>query len=318
MNFGSRSLAIFLVSGVVPCVYAQRLGAPVRFLETPTPGSGFARDWRNGYLVWFDAYTFSSDPANNLFVYDGQGRLTTKQRIAFPDASSTMVADLDVSPGGQIALAGDVFGGDGEIAGFFAVMPSRGGPATVVKTSPFEARSIAWGPDGTLWLLGMEFGPGRNPKKAAPHATLRQFAPDGRPMRELLHWPEVQCGIHPVDAALQSRVVANGDRIAAYLSTCTRWVEFTPQGDPLGSWTVRPPSGAGPDSAQRPMMHGLVMLPDSQVYVSVGTDIFRLNRSLSAWEAVPQTGKKSYIVGADGALLVVGASDSRLEWVPPQ
>ena len=66
------------------------------------------------------------------------------------------------------------------------------------------------------------------------------------------------------------------------------------------------------------MMHGLVMLPDSQVYASVGTDIFHLNRSLGAWEAVPHNGQEELHRGCGWQTPGGGASDSRLEWVPLQ
>lgn len=311
-------LAILVLAGVpaLAQLASPPDGAERKVLLPSAPRGWSVPSMSAGFLVRWRVDTFASDRDSNFAVYDREGKTVLQQRIWFPDAARVQIHDAVVSAHGMVALVGTAYGSTGAVAHFWATMPLNGGAAAVFQVSPFGGLNIAFGPDNTVWILGMEVGPGGRMMAAAPHATLRHYRLDGSLLDQHLPWPEMQCGRHPVDLASGLPfVVSSRDRIGLYLPSCQEWIEFA-RGDIVERRRVSFPL-AEVDKEHAPTMIGLALTEGNEVYASFGgRGVFRLNRSEDAWEpARPKHNEAGgTVIGIDGDMLVQ-ARGNEISWV---
>jgi hypothetical protein len=110
---------------------------------------------------------------------------------------------------------------------------------TFVKTSPFEGRAVGFGPDGTIWVLDLEVGPGRGKEPAADHYRIQAFGPNDVRKAEYLLQSHSGCELAAQINGIP-RVIATDDRKGLFAPFCRTGLDTA--GNRFGQWcgsTVR-------------------------------------------------------------------------------
>jgi len=237
-HIGARyAAALALVPALAS--FAGQLATPdhrATFKRAIVSGGALPR-WSGGFLVSWQRNTLPADTRDNLVVYDRDGGVVAKWRLWFPDASLVKIVDAAASPDGHLAITGLAVNASGALACFLGSVSIGEATARVIQTSPFEGRRIEFGPDGTIWVLGWELGEMRKITTAPEHSTLRRYNRAGKLIGEHLRWPAINCGLHPARESDGSspQLAASSDRIGVFLPGCRVWMEFSPQGEIIGS-----------------------------------------------------------------------------------
>ena len=160
---------------------AQQVTAPIRqvgYGEVFQPARSLPR-WEQGYLVSWRTDTSSSDTADNLFLDDRDGITVRKARIWLEGASFLRIEDAAARKDGRVVVVGWAVTNSGTVAAFLADVSVTQRSAQIIQTSPFEGQAVGFGPDGTIWALGLEVGPGRGREPAPDHYLVEHFGADG-------------------------------------------------------------------------------------------------------------------------------------------
>lgn len=308
----------------------QHLSAPIEQVAFPdalTNGQPNPR-WGGDYLVSLRRENLATDTEVNLIVRDQKDAVVAQTRIWLKGASIVYLDDAVARKGGRIAAVGWAFDESGSMVSFLADVSVSSGSARIVKTSPFFSKSVTFGPDGTIWTLGAQMGPGNRSSTAPDHFIVKHFGPDDTLRGEHVLVSSLgECRINP-GAESHSRIFATRDRIGIFAPSCDKWIELNASGEILGMWTLQTPllsSSAG--KGKEASVHTIVVTPDNEVYGLVlrsgGNILFHLDRQSNKWtpvdtEAVESAGLPiALLLGNDGDKIVYYV-DSKLVWAKPE
>ena len=317
---------------------AERLSLPTSrayfpaLFSTPEPAPAFS----GGVMLNWRRNTYSADSRDNLFVRDRQGKLVASYRLFASGASQMKIVDVAASGDGSVAAVGQALSNEGRYSGYLAILSLDTSNARIVQLAPFEGRTITYGPDGTLWVLGWQLGADqeveqRSVSTAPPHSVLHHYTGEGVLISQHLPWPEMECGHHPAGGI--PALTASADRIGVLLPECSTWLELAPDGELLGRWQWQAALGYDDVSAQVHLTPP-VMTPGNSVYCQIFTSVlidrvrtrvldrlYTLNRDRSTWEPVDTSiatapaGKLASLYGIDGESLVFHAIGNEVVWV---
>ena len=161
---------------------AEQLSPPGRrapLSQTLVATSFAAPKWAGGYLIYFRPLTHS-DSSPNLAIHDGEGRAVLQTRVWIPDATEVWIRDVEAVGGEVVAVGNAMLGSLEEFTGFLAFVPVKGGAIRIVRTAPFEGKSVAVGSDESVWVLGWQVGEDRKLRNAPDHALLHHYSRDGK------------------------------------------------------------------------------------------------------------------------------------------
>jgi hypothetical protein len=285
--------------------------------------------WSEGHLIAYRRESTPSDLTPNLRIFDRSGSLVRNARLWIDGASVLRIYDIAASRDGRVGVVGSAVSQSGELAWFFADISLSGeSNAKVVHTSPFEPRSVAFGTDGSVWLLGLQLGPDRHFRNAPDHFIVEHLNRDGTLEGSYLKRSSIACGTLAPAAGGLAKILASDDRIGLFLRLCDTWVELKPNGDLIGSWKWNP-SRWGDNTKDKSL--GVItaaMTGNDEVYATIistenGTKIrglFRLDRTRNDWvsaniDAARET--VGTVQGSDEDKLVYYNSKGEVVWVRP-
>jgi len=321
---------IFLVFAVlsVPASSAQELDEPIRqitYREAFKPGNSMPK-WEQGYLVSWKYDTSASDSAENVTLYDRDGNAIAKTRIWLSDASFVRIEDATTRKDGEVAVVGWATTNSGTLAAFMADVSTARNSVQIMRTSPFEGRAVGFGPDGTIWVLGRELGPGRGKEPAPDHFMVQHFGLD-----DVLRDQHLLSSDFPCELARQingtPRVVASSDRVGFFAPFCRMWVELSPTGEMLGQWSWKPLSPITNGVESQAGVRSVALTPANELYGWTGWNAYslvRFDRHSSRWlpvqtDSLRNTGAPFWaLYGIDGDTLVYHTSENRLAWTKPR
>jgi hypothetical protein len=270
----------------------ERLSRPVVAVTYPEAfivGEAYPK-WSAGYLIAYRRDTALSDTEANLRIYDGKGKLVTQTRLWIEGASLLRIKDIAASHDGRLAVVGVAIDASGSFAAFLADISLRGEPrARVVHTSPFEGQSVAFGPDGSFWLVGYVMGTFRSSKEGPDHFIVQHLGTDDVLKGEYVMRSSLQCAQHP--ASGQPKILTSDDRIGLFLPVCHSWVELKPDGELIGvwRWNETVPAIAGSNAGQRRVINQVALMPNNELYARIelpDSQLYRFNRKKSDWVPV--------------------------------
>jgi len=329
-----RSIVAALIAAIFPFAgLAQDVSAPVarEQLSSPTEivsypsafvvGEALPK-WSQGYLIAYRRDTAPSDTEANLRVFDRKGTLVTQTRLWFQGASLLRVKDIAVSRDGRLGVVGIAIDASGSLAGFLADITLSTEPrAKIIQTSPFEGQSVAYAPDGTIWMLGYQVGPSRLLSNDEPdHFIVEHLASDGVLKGEHLKRSSLHCAENPAATSHGGfpRILTSEDRIGLFLPACDSWVELKPSGDVIGRWQWS-------NNNQNREVVTVAMTAGNNVYARVESPqigLFRLDKENSDWVPVNTDAARlagapfGWLQGSDGDKLVYHTK-ARLVWAKP-
>jgi len=275
--------------------------------------------WSSGHLIrWTEGS--ASDTTENVFVFDRKGKLVGKARIWPPDASSVHIVNAVAGLDGRIAAVGWAVDASGTFAYFLADVSPTTGHIRVVHTTPFHGRDVAFGSDGTLWLVGYQVVPGDKSSAAPDHDIVQHYGADGTLKDSHVLRSSLQCERFPMGFAVaEPAILASRDRIGVFLRACNKWIELDPAGELVGQW-IWPKM----ESVRR--MSNVAFTPSGEVYTTVSSSagiwLGHLDKKTSTWAIVnadlplaKANGAKSvWLMGSDGDKLVYHVGESDLLW----
>lgn len=313
--------------------WAQQMAAPIRqvtYEDVFKQGYSVPK-WEQGFLVAWKMDTSSSDAEENLALYDGHGKLVGKTRIWFQDASFLRIEDAAARKDGNVAVVGWAVTSSGSHAAFLADVSVTRSSERIIQTSPFEGQAVGFGPDGTIWVLGLEVGPGRRMEAAPDHYMVQHFGTDDILKDQHLLRSDFHC-----ELAIQingvPRVVASGDRIGLFAPFCRMWLELSPAGEVLGQWKWNP---RAPVSNGVEKLGGARMASVRSVTLTSGNELYgrsdwpkphsllRFDRQSGDWTPVGTSAAETagapfiWLEGSDGDTLVYGSVGKKLAWFKP-
>lgn len=276
--------------------------------------------WNGGYLVRWTRENSPSDTAENVFVYDRNGKLVGKTRIWLPDASLIYLDNVVVGPHAEIAAVGRAVDRSGIFADFLARLTLATHQLQVVQTSPFHGRDVAFGPDGTLWVVGYEVGP-ENRVSDSDYSIVRHFDASNRLEGSYVPHSSLQCT--KVEAGsftvAEPAILTSSDRVGILLAGCNTWLELSTAGEVLGKWTWQ-------KSTSVSSIHTVAFTLSNEVYGSVTSSanwLGHLDKKTGTWQPVntdlPLSRGARYVslMGSDGDKLVYRSGDAELRWSKP-
>ncbi len=313
---------------VVPSLAAQEMTAPIRqvsYLDAYKMLPGRLPKWENGYLVSWKMDTSASEASPNLALYDRDGKLVGKARVWLDGASFLRIIDTAVRRDGSIALVGYAVTSSGTLAGFLAHVSISQGSARIIQTSPFEGQAVDFGPDGTIWVLGMEFGPGRRYTAAPDHSMVQHFGADDTLQGQHLLRSNFTCELAAEGNMGLPRVAASSDRIGLFAPLCRMWVELTTTGELLGQWrwNIKAPTPSGVDGEG---VRWIALSSTNELYGWRGSKehtLVRFDRQASDWILVETPAARgagasfTSLYSVDGDMLVYHTLENKLAWFQP-
>jgi hypothetical protein len=216
---------------------------------------------------------------------------------------------MAVSRDGDVAVVGVANNSSGQPAYFFAHITPSGKVSPAVGIQPFEGQRATFGPDGTLWILGWELDHARRFDPTADHATLRQYALEGKVLGEFLPWSSFGCPgrQHPALGTRGGRpeLLASQDRIIVLSGFCGQVIELTPEGEILRRVSI-------PDEDLLPPFAAAITA-DNVVYIErPSLSLCRLQLDDGSCIDIPSA-EKYTLIGVEGQALVL-RNGSALEW----
>ncbi|MEX2304157.1 MAG: hypothetical protein WD733_24650 [Bryobacterales bacterium] len=307
-------VTLSFLSALVPVCPAEDLefSFPEKSVSFPAEiaaGMAIPR-WIHGRMVSVWGHLDYRDPRANVHVYDSNGRKIYEARVWPPQATRVSLLDMAVSRDGDVAVVGVANDSSGQPAYFFAHIAPSGKVSPPVRIQPFEGQRATFGPDGTLWILGWELDHLRRFDPSADHATLRQFALDGKVLGEFLPRSSFGCPApqHPALGIRGGRpeLLASRDRIIVLSGFCGQVIELTPEGEILRRVSV-------PDEELLPPFAAAVT-SDNVVYIKrhPTSPMCRLQLYDGSCVDIQSAGKYT-LIGAEGEALVL-QNGSALEW----
>jgi hypothetical protein len=320
-------ILVLLGIAFVPNAATQQVLAPSRqvaYEDAFTSGSTLPK-WDGGYLISWRTDTTSSDTAENLFLYNRDGSAAGKARIWLDGATLLRIVDAAAWKDGRVALVGWAITSSGAHSAFLADVLVANNSATFVKTSPFEARAVGFGPEGTIWVLGLEVGPGRGKEPAADHYMIQAFGPNDVRKGEYLLQSHFGCELAAQINGIP-RVIASDDRIGLFAPFCHTWVELSPTGELLNQWKWLPLSPVHSGNETVAGITSVALTSKNELYGwgrRNGT-LYQFDRKATVWiplgtDSASGAGAPfSALLGADGDDLVSSTGAKMVGWFGPK
>jgi hypothetical protein len=317
---------LLLVLPLAPNAAAQ-VTAPIRqtaFEDAFKPGNSLPR-WEQGYLVSWKIDTSSSETEENISLYDRDGATVGKARIWFEGASFLRIEDAAARKDGRVAVVGWAITNSGTLAAFLADVSITQRFAQIIQTSPFEGRSVGFGPDGTIWVLGAVVGPGRGKEPAPDHYMVQHFSTDDVLKTQYLRSSDFGCELSDQINGIP-RVVASDDRVGLFAPYCHMWVELSPTGELLGQWKWNPLSPVRNGNETAVGITSVALTSTNELYGwsgRKGHTLFRFDRKASAWVPLETAAAQSAgapfstLFGSDGDKLVSRTAGKKVGWFKP-
>jgi hypothetical protein len=315
-------LLMFPVANAAP----QQVSAPIRqivYEEAFQPGSSLPK-WEQGYLVSWQTDTLSSDTAENLFLRDRDGAPVGKARIWLEGARLLRIEDAAARKDGRVAVVGWAVTNSGTLAAFLADVSLTRDSAQIIQTSPFEGQAVGFGPDGTIWVLGLEVGPGRGKEPAPNHYMVQHFGTDDVRKAQYLLQSDFGCELAAKINGIP-RVVASDDRIGLFAPFCHMWGELSSTGELLGQWKWNPlsPVRNGVETAEGITSVALTATNEIYGWSSKSRALFRFDRKATVWVPLDTGAARSAgapftaLLGTDGDALVSYTVAKKVGWFKP-
>lgn len=322
-----RWISLLLVLPIAPSTAAQQVSAPMRqiaYEEAFQPGNSLPR-WEQGFLVSWKQDISSSDTADNLFLHDRDGAAVGKARIWVEGASFLRIEDAAARKDGRVAVVGWAVTNSGTLAAFLADVSVAQRSAQIIQTSPFEGRAVGFGPDGTIWVLGFEVGPGRGKEPAPDHYMVQHFGTDDVLKAQHLLRSNFECELAR-DINGIPRVTASDDRIGLFSPFCHTWVELSPTGELLNQWKWAPLSPMRNGNETGAGITSVALTSTNELYGWSGRSqraLFRFDRKASVWVPLETAAAQSAgapfssLFGSDGDALVSRTVGKKVGWFNP-
>jgi hypothetical protein len=305
--FRTAPLLILLSLPVVLSLPAWPADAPLREASAPAIVGNSMPGFYNGYL-------YSAKPRHvlALFAPDGNERFS----LPFEGHGNGLVAVESIAIDSDNTLA--VAWQDRPNAGI-DIRDLSGKLVRSIDTGLYVPAHLSFGADHFLWALGWQRDandPAVGDRQDYP--IVRKYSIDGKEIRACLSKSLFPNGMEPGGSEWQRRAITvTADRvgieaISGNVSNQREWVELDLNGSLKGRWKLDPQN----------QFPGVVFTSDDQAYVHRYNreanliQIFRLNRTTSAWDLVPSPGMELY--GADGDKLVFAEwpGAMHLSWFP--
>jgi len=323
-----RWILLLLALPIALKTAAQQVSAPIRqiaYEEAFQPGNSIPK-WEQSFLVSWKQDISSSDTADNLFLHDRDGAAVGKARIWVEGASFLRIEDAAARKDGRVAVVGWAVTNSGTLAAFVADVSVAQRSAHIIQTSPFEGRAVGFGPDGTIWVLGFELGPGRSREPAPDHYMVQHFGTDDVLEDQHLLRSNFDCELAR-DINGVPRVAASDDRIGLFAPFCRMWVELSPTGEVLNQWKWAPlsPVRNGNETAEGIRWVALTSTNELYGWSNRGRsqrNLFRFDRKTSVWvpletAAAQSAGALLALLGSDGDALVSRIVGKKVGWFKP-
>ncbi len=279
--------------------------------------------WENGYLL-FKGLPFTKAGTNtaNVAILDSQGRSLPMTRFWLTGASEVTVMDVAASNNGKIAVSAHATRSDGTVAYVISILDVQGKMDRVIQTNPVAASHLRFGPDGSLWVFGID----RNSveKKRSPIDTVYHFSSEGTLISSTLPTD------HP-DSGGMIRPYRHGGKFGRYDIGCSslftwvyaadsnEWVEIS-SGNKQN--VVRFSPVRAYDDQQ---VDGIVVSPSGLVIAELSgavSGLYQLDKNSGRWESLIEWSRKDgnqpfgKLYGIDGEYLVFSSSslDSAYSW----
>src|SRR5215831_13643465 len=323
-----RWILLLLVIPIAPNAPAQQVSAPVRQIayEEAFQAGYFLPRWEQGYLVSWRQNISSSDTTDNLFLHDRDGATVGKTRIWLEGATFLRIEDAAARKDGRVAVVGWAITSSGTLAAFLADVSLAQRSPQIIQTSPFEGRSVGFGPDGTIWVLGAELGPGRGKEPAPDHYMVQHFGTDDVLKDQHLLLSSFGCELSDQINGIP-RVVASDDRVGFFSPFCHTWVELSPSGESLSQWKWAPLSPVRHGNETADGIRSVALTSTNELYGwnNIGRSphtLFRFDRKASAWvpldtSAAQSAGQHLTLLGTDGDALVSRTEGKKVGWFKP-
>ncbi len=297
MTFRSVLRAAFAFPLLAASVYGQTTHVlPEVLASANNPDPGMAS---GGWLF------FLRDPAPNAFrLYRPDGRLALAG--ALTTHRSAALDSMAVDANGEIAISWQDLKAN-KTCGFDLLNPS-GELVRSVQTGLFEPNHIAFAPDGSLWIFGIEFTPkAKAIKPLTNYDSLRHFGVDGKLLGTFLPRSQFVAGLEPANSIWQdSHIFIGEDRIGILAANGTtarmqEWMDVGFDGEVLGTY---------------PLPHDLnraAMVADGRVIAqSFYPEVcLVLDRDARAWKAATLPLRERVVWGADDKhFLFLGRDES--------
>lgn len=320
-------LLLLSIPAIAPDAAAQQMMAPIRQVKYEDAfRAGFSLPrWEQGHLVSWKYDTSATSTDENLAVFDRDGKLVGKTRVWLQGASLLRIEDATAREDGQAAVVGWVISSSGNVAAFLADVSLTHGTGKVIQTSPFEGQAVGFGPDGSIWVLGLVVGPERGKGPAPDHYMVQHFGTDGILRAQHLLRSDFSCELGLEFKGI-ARVTASGDRIGIFSPSCRTWVELSPSGELMGQWKWNPVSPVSSRGVETAGILTITLTSTNELYgwrEGVERGLYRFDRHASAWIPV-HTGTAQNagtpplsLEGSDGDTIVYHASEKRLAWFKP-
>jgi len=296
--------------------------------------------WENGFLVSWKSDTVSSDAADNLRLYDRGGKLLAKTRVWLDDSNLLRIMDAAPGKNGNVAVVGFATTNSGAVAGYVAEVSILNGSVRMVQTEPFKGVAVTYGPDGGIWILGVETDPQRPGHLSHDHFVVQHYGTDGVLQGQHLLRSQLSCKNHPAASSDRSvaQIMSSNDRIGLFLPACPAWGELKPNGDfiNLWRWQTEPASSQGGEP-KAPRISSSALTSTNHLFGAMespglGIGMVSFDRYSRAWipvdrddvEAARLGAAFAVLIGSDGDALVyisgdtnVPADSKKLVWVKP-
>jgi hypothetical protein len=235
----------------------------------------------HGYLL-SHARTIHQAGARSIFLTALATGLETSLPFWLPGAARIRVESADVTPAGQVLVAGSYQRSAAEDDGvnFVARVDRRGHVLAVHDLGGYTPERICAAEDGTYWTLGQEWALERQVAQRevqGGYALLRHYAASGVPKAQYFPRSSLPVGrvlnYHTHAPGAQWAFLRCGDAsVGAYLGSGRAsflWTEVSPQTGETQHWRVHNLVGA--------RITGLVLLAEHTAYASFGpAGVYRL------------------------------------------
>lgn len=281
---------------------SQVLSEPLREAVYPLDvdlSTGHYAHTQNGFLVFRRGEPFDGKP--EVFLYGRDGKLVSRADLSLPDAVRVLVGDVAANQDGLAAATAAIWKGDGTVAHVIFLIELPGQIKRIIRTTPFFAHRICFGPDGALWGFGSNVEAEEN---RLEHEVFEKYSLEGRLLGKFVPRSSFKCKQRPASnfgdrrTMLVSFLRASKHRIGAYSGPAQQWIELSNDGSLLGRWNAVPPLSLSPSTGstfypQRIFLTLVEFTPSGLVYAQLSEGsrhgLFRLDRATEGWVLVSGT-----------------------------
>ena len=249
-----------------------RLGPPSRVTSVPVKLHFDRFPYSDkGFFLQFDLRETFPDSLPNVGLYRLDGNPVYETKVVLPGSSQSQIRHLAVKEDGAGLVCGKAIHQDGGVAPFIALLDSAGNLTRVIRTNPFQPDRACFGPDGTIWALGVNE---EARDRAVDAEIFEHYSAEGKLLGKMVLRSSIP--ERPLFGQWDLQWMrASEDRIGAWITYPSHlWIELSADdGRLLGMWRTPPPvtrpNGLGAAS-------GIAYTPEGAVYANFG------NRQLAA------------------------------------